>query len=232
MLDADPRQPRGDDPRFLRSLKALHAALLELVDTQPLEDISITALVQAAGVTRPTFYQHFADIPDAARRVALTRLDAAFPVPEPFPEHFEISAPNIFRHVAEVALPVIEHLHEHREFYLRVLEGAGNAAFFDEIVSFLAGRFRPDAFELAARRQTAQRDDLMTVMAGGALWLIVRWLRNGRPAETAEEMAQRIAAVAATIIAPHSGREIRDVPLTPSRGFAVQGRPPKAPVLD
>lgn len=176
--------------------------MLDLVDTQPLEEISITALVQAAGVTRPTFYQHFADIPDAARRVALARLDAAFPMPEPFPEHFEISAENIFRHVAEMALPVIEHLREHRAFYLGVLEGAGNAAFFDEIVSFLAARFLPDAFELAARQQAASRDDLMTVMAGGAMWLMVRWLRDDRPAETAEEMAQRIAAVAATMVVP------------------------------
>lgn len=202
MPDPNQRQPREDDPRFLRSLKALHVALLELVDAQPLEGISITALVQAAGVTRPTFYQHFADVPDAARRVALARLDAAFPVPEPFPEHFEISAQNIIRHVAEMALPVIEHLHEHRAFYLRVLDGAGNAAFFDEIVSFLAGRFLPDAFELAARRQAARRDDLMTVMAGGAMWLMVRWLRDDRPAGTAGEMAQRIAAVAATMVAP------------------------------
>lgn len=205
MPDANQRHPRADDPRFQRSLQALHVALLELVDAQPVEEISITALVQAAGVTRPTFYQHFADIPDAARRVALARLDAAFPVPEPFPEHFEISAQNIFRHVADMALPVIEHLHEHRAFYRRVLDGAGNAAFLDEIVSFLAGRFLPDAFELAARRQAARKDDLMTVMAAGAMWLMVRWLRDDRSAETAEEMAQRIAAVAATMVAPQQG---------------------------
>lgn len=205
MPDANQRHPREDDPRFQRSLQALHVALLELVDAQPVEEISITALVQAAGVTRPTFYQHFADIPDAARRVALARLDAAFPVPEPFPQHFEISAQNIFRHVADMALPVIEHLHEHRAFYRRVLDGAGNAAFLDEIVSFLAGRFLPDAFELAARRQAARKDDLMTVMAAGAMWLMVRWLCDDRTAETAEEMAQRIAAVAATMVAPQQG---------------------------
>jgi hypothetical protein len=153
-------------------------------------------------VTRPTFYQHFTDIPDAARKVALARLDAAFPVREPFPERFEISAGSIFEHVAEAALPVIEHLREHRAFYLRILDGAANAAFFDEIVAFLAGRFLPDAFELAAQRHAAGRDDLMTVMAGGAMWLMVRWLRDDRSTGTAEEMAQRIAAVAATMVAP------------------------------
>lgn len=205
MPDVSQRHARGGDPRSQRSLKALHLALLDLVDARPVEDISITALVHAAGVTRPTFYQHFADIPDAARRAALARLDAAFPVPEPFPENFEISAPNICRHVGEVALPVIEHLHDYRMFYLRVLDGAGNAAFFDEIISFLSGRFLPNAFELAA--QTARKNDLIAVMAGGTMWLIVRWLRNDAPTELAQEMAERIAAVAATMLAPPEGKE-------------------------
>lgn len=206
MPDVSRRPPREDDPRFLRSLKSLHGAVVELVEAQPLEAISITTLVQAAGVTRPTFYQHFTDIPDAARQVALARLDAAFPVPEPFPEHFEINAQSIFRHVVDVALPVIQHLQQHRAFYLRVLDGAGNAAFFDEVVSFLAGRFLPDAFELAALRQGARKDDLMAVMASGAMWLMIRWLRDEKPVGTAEDMAQRIAAVAATMIAPAAGR--------------------------
>ena len=204
MSDANQRQPRENDPRFQRSLNSLHGAVLELVEVLPLDEISITALVQAAGVTRPTFYQHFADIPDAARKVALARLDAAFPVPEPFPEHFEISAPTIFRHVEDVALPVIEHLFEHRTFYVRVLDGAGSARFFADIVSFLAGRLLPDAFELAARRQETRKDDLMMVMAGGTMWLMVGWLRDDIPAETAQEMAQRIASVAAAMIAPRA----------------------------
>ncbi|PZO74096.1 MAG: hypothetical protein DI629_18670, partial [Mesorhizobium amorphae] len=101
---------------------------------------------------------------------------------------------------------------QHRAFYLRVLDGAGNAAFFDEVVSFLAGRFLPDAFELAALRQGARKDDLMAVMAGGAMWLMIRWLRDERPAGTAEDMAQRIAAVAATMVAPPAGRNpTRDI---------------------
>lgn len=197
-------QPRETDPRFQRSLKALQSALLELIDAKPLREISINALVKAAGLTRPTFYQHFTDVPDAARRVALVRLAAAFPMPEPFPEGFEISAGNIIDDVTETALPVIEHLQENRRFYLRVLEEAGNAPFFDEVVTFLSGRYLPDAFELAARRLGARTDDLLTATASGTMWLILRWLREGRPEETAAEMARRVASVVATMVPVHA----------------------------
>lgn len=202
MADANDRQPRGDDPRVQRSLKSLQDAMLTLVDSQTLEQISITALVKAAGVTRPTFYQHFNDINDAARRVALIRLASAFQVPDPFPPRFDFSTDSVRAYVDAQALPVVAHLKEHREFYLRVLDGAGNAAFFDEIVSFIADRFLPDVYEIAARKQAALKDDLMTVMAGGALSLMIRWLRDTASPVSADEMAHRIAAIAATFLAP------------------------------
>lgn len=200
MADLKERQPRVDDPRFQRSLGALHEAVIALLEAQPVENISITALVQAAGVTRPTFYQHFADVPDAARHVALARLDAAFVEPVRFPETLQITADSIFDRVAAQALPVIEHLSRHRTFYRHVLDGAGTAAFFEEVIAFLAGRFLPDAFDLASRKGGATRDDLMTVMASGVMWLIVQWLRDQTSAEAPEAVARRIAAVSSAMI--------------------------------
>ncbi|WP_185984515.1 TetR-like C-terminal domain-containing protein [Aureimonas mangrovi] len=202
---------RSDDPRYRRSLQALESALLHLLQTRPLDEITITAFVQAAGVTRPTFYQHFQDIADAARRLALKRLDTAFPKPEPFSADFEMTQAALFEHVRKQALPVIRHLQKERVFYLRVLDGAGNAVFFEEVVAFLASRFLPDAFEMAARSSTAERDDLMALMAGGAMWLMVRWLRTAE-STTPEEMAERLSAAAVTMIASdaQSGQRPRD----------------------
>lgn len=200
MTDSIERPPRIDDPRFQRSLKALHSTMLEMAEDLPLQEISITALVQAAGVTRPTFYQHFTDIPEAARRVALARLEVAFPVPQAFPAQFQMNPEGLFVYVIGEALPVIRHLGEYRTFYLHIIEGAGNAAFFEEIVAFVTSRFLPDVFEPAVRRGSADRNDLMTVMAGGVMWLLIRWLRDENRAAP-EEIAHRIAAAAVTMIA-------------------------------
>lgn len=118
---------------------------------------------------RPTFYQHFKDVPDAARRKALVRLAAAFPVPEPFPADFTFTAQSIRAHVEIRAQPVVQHLQDHRIFYLRVMGGAGNAAFFDEIVTFVAARFLPEIYDLVAGKQATLWADLLIVIAGGAV---------------------------------------------------------------
>ena len=51
------------DKRQKRSRLRLHAALRSLLARQPLSEISVDALARKAGVTRPTFYAHFANIP-------------------------------------------------------------------------------------------------------------------------------------------------------------------------
>ena len=45
-------------------LLRLHAALRQMLGQMPLRDISVEALVRQAGVTRPTFYAHFTDVPE------------------------------------------------------------------------------------------------------------------------------------------------------------------------
>lgn len=191
-------RPRAEDPRFQRSLKALLDAVSELLDREPLQDLSITRIVEAAGVTRPTFYQHFADLPDAARRAGLARLADAFPIPQPAAQA-EMATAEMRGQIERHTLPVLTHLRAHRDFYVRVLEGGGNVAFFEEIVAFVAQRMLPEAFEIAARKGLAARDDLMAVLAGGIMWLVVRWLRgevDGDP----EAMMRRISGIAATMI--------------------------------
>lgn len=43
----------------LRSIEALQCALLELMENQPFEKITITDLARSSGLTRSTFYAHF-----------------------------------------------------------------------------------------------------------------------------------------------------------------------------
>ena len=64
----------------------------------------------------------------------------------------------------------------------------------------MSDRLLPDHFEPAARRGTAELRDLMTVLAGGVMWLVVRWLRDGAGAEPPAGMARRIAATAASLL--------------------------------
>ncbi|MGX1773782.1 TetR/AcrR family transcriptional regulator [Nocardia brasiliensis] len=189
------------DPRFQRSRMALTAAMAELVDLHPVAEISISRVVESAGVTRPTFYQHFADIPAAARAAGLARLDAACPIPEPIVIDGSSSIASLNQAIAGQFEPDLRHIFDHRVFYLRILDGAGNVDFFDELVEFSLRRTFPESFELAAGNGAATAADLMAVLAGGLTWLIVHWLRDQAAQETPEGMSQRIANVATTLLA-------------------------------
>jgi AcrR family transcriptional regulator len=68
-MTLDKAQPPPDaasavDPRVEHSRRMLKETLVELARGSSPEKISVSALCKAAGVSRPTFYQHFDDIDD------------------------------------------------------------------------------------------------------------------------------------------------------------------------
>ncbi len=187
------------DARLERSREAILRAIVPLVEQGPLAGISITRLVSAAGITRPTFYQHFPDVPAAARAAGLARLDAAFPFPEPIPDGVPATAARIRARVLKQALPLFAHLAEHRVFYGRVMEEAGTAGLFDSLVAFTATRLLPGSMALLAgapeRVATTTR-----FFAGGLTWLAINWLRSGAtvpPAEFSRQVARMVTDFAA-----------------------------------
>lgn len=183
---------RENDPRFQRTRQALLRSLIELVDAEPDQTISITRLVEAAGVSRPTFYQHFPDVGAALQQAALDRIAEVLP---PF-EATDIGG-SVEDQVHGHILPALEHLERHRAFYLRVIETAASASLFEELVLFVRAR-------MGAHEQTDPH--VIDIVAGGAMWLVVRWLR-GVVVGTPKEIAGRVAALAYLV---HQTPEVRD----------------------
>lgn len=188
------------DPRMQRSRTALLDAATRLLDVKPVSEISITRLVEEAGVTRPTFYQHFPDIPAIARAAAIARLAAASPIPEPIPVA-ELTPAQIRDVIATQFLPDLVHLAEHRDFYLRVLDGATDLHLLTELVTLSLERTTPEPFEHATRGHDTTAHDLMTLVAGGTTWLILTWLRDS--SHTPDVLASRIATTVASTLGYH-----------------------------
>ena len=198
-------RPREDDPRYQRSLRALLDAVTVLLDAEPMHAVSITRIVETAGVTRPTFYQHFSDVADAARRAGLDRLAAAFPLPVPASPQDLADPDALRRHIESDATPVLAHLQANRAFYLRVLEGGGNVAFFQDIGDFVASRMLSDFLDAPGSEGGPLKHDLLAVMAGGVTWLTIAWLRDNKSDPDPVTMARRIAAVALASAARRAG---------------------------
>ena len=74
-MTSDNTLPATSDPRVEHSRRALKEALRDLVTDNGPEKVSVSALCKAAGVSRPTFYQHFETVDDVYGALLRDRLD-------------------------------------------------------------------------------------------------------------------------------------------------------------
>jgi len=186
-MDAAP-----DDPRAARSKRALIAAGTALLDEHELDELSITQVVAAAGVTRPTFYQHFGDLAELARAAAVARLDTEF-------ERHEPAGPapgDWLARIEPLVRALLDHLAAHRDFYRRVLRGPRSGTAVNAAVDLVARRIleRSPMLDGADGPESEEVRDSVVILSGGIVWLLSNWLTTpltGR--DSVEAMAHRIS---------------------------------------
>jgi len=186
------------DPRAARSKRALIAAATQLLDTHDLEQLSITQVVASAGVTRPTFYQHFPGLSELASAAAVARLDAEFTRHQPTsPASGEWQS-----RVEPLVRELLEHLASHRAFYRRVLHGARSGSAVNAAVDLVVRRILERSPLLdtvaggdgASDGDTEEIRDAVVIVSGGIVWLLGNWLGTsltGR--DSVATMAHRIS---------------------------------------
>jgi AcrR family transcriptional regulator len=177
------------DPRQVKSREALITAAIDLVDERELGEISVTDLASRAGLTRMTFYQHFAD------RDALLQAAGA--------ERFE-SALGDFgtgegqrRGLLAGSQVLLDHLSEHRVFYQRLVLGTSGIQTYQAIQAFLSDRIARAAALDGIELDEAQR----LFLGGGAMAHISRWLDDDAARVFPEDStAEAIAALISSYI--------------------------------
>lgn len=70
---------KSDDVRALRSVEAMRAAFLELIEQNPIEDISIKEITDRAGISYPTFFRRYASKNDLMESIATEEVRKLFP---------------------------------------------------------------------------------------------------------------------------------------------------------
>lgn len=194
-------ETKRQDPRYIRSYEALAAAVCELAATRPVPEISVTMLTERAGVSRPTFYQHVADVRELVRDVALRRLGAATPKLPILDLNRGSDVPAASAELAAAILQPLQHLARHQHFYLNVLDHAGTPDLFARVIALLAERMDTRAFAPVATDSGIPADRFATVVHGGIMWSIVSWL-HGRPTiDAAAAMASEVGTIFSTLLA-------------------------------
>jgi AcrR family transcriptional regulator len=189
----------GVDSRLVRSRQALIAAITAALDEPAGVIPSITELCSAAGVSRPTFYQHFGDVPSLIEASAVDRTRALFDAVDPAAagERWEISVPRVVRELLDGLLT-------HSDFYRRVLLGAGSRSFQEHVVAFLTERllaFSPLGEAARAGADRARLERFATFLAAGTTWLVVGWLVDDASRPSIADAADDISELLVTGVA-------------------------------
>lgn len=158
-----------------RSRARLLAAVTEVLDSSTEADrVTITDIVTSAGLTRPTFYVVFDDLPSAFAAAALARLNEAFAGLEVDPA---VPTTSRSEQMLSAFTAILTRLSEHAEFFARVLRGPGGPIVQERIVEFVAARVRessPVSRALAGGKLPVAVSS--AAIAAGVVWTMTRWM--------------------------------------------------------
>ncbi|TGD76003.1 TetR/AcrR family transcriptional regulator [Mangrovimicrobium sediminis] len=163
------------DARALRSREALRAALLRLLETQSLEEISIRHIAAEAGVGHATFYRHYSGKEDLLDDVATAEIERLV----------SLSLPALVTtDSAAASLVFCEYIQDHWRVWSTLLTGGASAAMREELM-----RITGDIAEQWPHIDHWMPQDLRRALSiGMIIEILVWWLRQPSP-QPAQEVA-------------------------------------------
>lgn len=170
MSEIEKFTPKGIDPRTLRTRHLLADALMSLGAARGVDDLGVGEIVEEAGVSRSTFYAHYADKDDFLVRSFVNMIAATeAAVRERYPEREDLLP----------SYSLFTHVYQAREFALRAAQAeifpaqmAAGEIKLREIAEGNLARLRPD-WPADRRRETA------VYVAGGFIGLLKWWKQSG-----------------------------------------------------
>ncbi len=147
-------------------------SLIELMQSQKFDSISIGDLVQNCGISRHTFYYHFED------KFALLKyiFDQFAATDFPIPSAEEIATGRIF-YIREI----INHMYKYKAFYTNIFNSSASVFVSDCLFDYITG-FREvqiDGLLRGRRISDAGRNFIATYFTCAIDGMIMRWARNG-----------------------------------------------------
>jgi AcrR family transcriptional regulator len=185
------------NPRVVRSRETLIAAALSLLDGNAGQLPTVTEVCERAGVSRPTFYQHFGDLSTLIAEAVTQRLDTVFTAVVPHPG----ARANV--NTADVVRALLGLIMEDKNFYKGILDGPAALAVQRHIASYLAERLvTVSPFAAQLREADSER---VIFLSTGTTQLLVDHLFDDDATASTEATAARVASiltVAAAALSP------------------------------
>lgn len=177
--------------RLQKSYDRIVQAVTELIDaTDDINRITVTDIVRAAGLTRPTFYACFRDIPSAFASSARERLDRAF-------DGFDLSThtgeADYSARMSAAFKSILDRLERNAGYFTKVLNGPGCQMAYEQIVFFVSDRLRNHSpVSVAFSNGVLPPEVSCSAIAAGVTWMTTQWLIQARPIST-QDLAKQIS---------------------------------------
>lgn len=170
------------DIRIRRTRESLRAAILELAADRDWSEISITDLTRHAGVSRPTFYQHYSSLDELAADALIERIRG-------FTGRDQDVAPEAAE-VPDWLVNILTEVNADRAIYRRLLGARSIAGLAREMV---ADRLVERVLRSRGEAVTGA-EEFSQFLAGGILGFLAYWLRSveAEPEEMVREAAERL----------------------------------------
>lgn len=174
--------------RGSRSTEVILDAVTALLDERGPAEVTITDVVERAGVTRPTFYKAFGDLPTAYAGAAVRRIEAAL-AGEAAPDVPEEDRAAIMLGAIRRMLARVE---PHADFFRRVLDGHGGHVVQRRVVHLLADEIATRTpVSAALARGPVPVEAAATAVAAGVAWTMLDWFAE-EPRRPADEVAETV----------------------------------------
>lgn len=195
--------------RLQKSYTKIIQAVTELIETtDDINRITVTDIVKAAGLTRPTFYACFSDIPSAFASSARERLIKAF-------DGFDLSS---FADEADPSMRmsaafkgILDRLEQKADYFTKILNGPGCQVTYEQIVSFVSNRLRNySPVSVALSNGVLSPEVSCSAIAAGVTWMTTQWLFHAQPIST-QDLANQIGLFISYASRNGLGTTIEDV---------------------
>ena len=183
--------PTGEvvmDPRYARARASLNDAILRLCATRTPEDVSVSELTKAAGVSRGTFYAHASSPAELLAKCLLTEIHEFFPA---IGQLLSDSRENYLLRWRQIYIELLEHIASHAEVYRHIfldVPSSGTRGYFSDYFHQYLHRYVLDYVTYSGENN----GDLWVAMAAEQqvqnTFVIIRsWLQDGM--KTSPEVA-------------------------------------------
>ena len=177
------------DIRIMRSKKAISETFISLLNERDFKTISITEIVNKAGVNRGTFYKHYAYKEDILKEIQ-----------DQFLDHLTIMLEDNYRDICYSNLKTIPlsdalfiFICEHRNFFHLAIHSVGFLNFQLQFSAVLK-KFLNESFFPTAQYSLKSQKPLGAYIANGVYGYLVEWDETNYASSTTE-MAQQLTDI-------------------------------------